>query len=229
MIEHLDVALEAWLATLDPPVEVSFDRPEDVAARGNSKRPVLSLALTAVREQSDKRDNQVSDVRSGDGRVVARQKATRFFEIDYLCSVAGPARDAHRALGDLVQLLVDHEAIPAAHVPEELAALGYPLDVQLVAPASSVAAVTLRVVLPVMPTADREIGPPTTSLHLDMAPPPVVRQPGMAAAATGPGPDRVEVPIEERKWTTVRRRELIGRQQQPEPAAPAKPSRGKAR
>jgi hypothetical protein len=228
MIEHLDAALEAWLSTLDPPVDVSFDRPDDAGARSGSKRPVLSLVLTSVREQSDKRDNQVNDVRSA-GRVVARQRATRFFELDYLCSVAGSARDAHRALGDLVQLLVDHEAIPTTHVPDELAALGHPLDIQLVAPASSVAAVTLRVVLPVMPTPDREIGPPTTSLHLDMAPPPVVRRPGMAAAAAEPGPDRVEVPIEERKWTTVRRRELIGRQQQPEPAAPAKPSGGKAR
>lgn len=226
VIEHLDAALEAWLATLDPPVEVSFDRADEASARGGSKRPVLSLVLTTIREQSDKRDNQVNDVRSG-GRVVARQRATRFFELDYLCSVTGPSREAHRALGDLVQLLVDHEAIPTAHVPDELATLGYPLDVQLVAPASSVAAVTLRVVLPVMPTPDREIGPPTTSLHLDMAPPPVVRRPGTAAPAE-PGADRVEVPIEERKWTTVRRRELIGRQQEPEPAAPAKPS-GKAR
>jgi hypothetical protein len=80
-----------------------------------------------------------------------------------------------------------------------------------------VAAVTLRVVMPVVPSPDRQVGPPATSLHLDMAPPPVVRRPG-AATAPVVTPDRVEVPVEERKWTTVRRRELIGRQQQPPPA-----------
>jgi hypothetical protein len=223
MIEHLDASLEAWLSTLDPPVDVGFDRPDDAGGSAGSARrsarPLLTLVLTSIREQMNKRDNKVSDVRATDGTVVARQGATRFFELDYLCSVGGPARDAHRALGDLVQLLVDHDAIPVAHVPEELAALGYPIAVQIVAPPTSVAAVTLRVVLPVEPSADRQIGPPTTSLHLDMSPPPQVG--ANAGAPVSPNQDGApEVPIGERKWTTVRRRELIGRQQAtPEPAA----------
>lgn len=215
MIELADAALESWLATLDPPVDIGFDRPGDDTGKqesakgGKGARPVMSLVLTSVREQTDKRDNQVDDVRATDGRVIARQRSTRFFELDYLCSVAGPAREAHRALGDLVQLLVDHDVVPDAHVPEELRDLGYPLDVQLVAPAASVAAITLRLVLPVQPTPEREIGPPTTSLHLDMAPPP-----GRKRSAGEPAPATPDLPpVGERKWTTVRRRELIGRQE----------------
>lgn len=203
MIELADAALEAWLATLDPPVDVTFERLEPGGPA--SKRPVLSLVLVALREQTDKRDNHVTDVREGE-RVVARERAARFFELDYLCAVGGPARDAHRALGDVVQLVVDRDVIPAAHVPDELAALGHPIGVELVASAAGVAAaVTLRVVLPVVPTPERDIAPPATSLHLDMVPPP-----GEPSGRRSAGPE-VVVPIEERRWTTVRRRELIAR------------------
>ncbi len=213
MIELADAALDAWLSTLDPPVDVTFERTTDGSVAGKSvgKRPQLALVLTSVREQTDKRDNQVSDERDGDGRVVARRRSTRFFELDYLCSVSGPAREAHRALGDLVQLLVDGDVIPVEHVPPELAALGHPLDVLLVGSPAGTAAVTVRVVLPLEPSPEREIAPPATSLHLEMVPPPEPRRsaaPATAAAATA-GPSTV--PIDERRWTTVRRRELIGR------------------
>jgi hypothetical protein len=217
MIEHADAALEGWLSTLDPPVDIAFEKPADDAA-GRAKKPVLALVLTSVREQIDKRDNQVTDLRNDDGRVVGRQSSTRFFELDYLCSVSGPAREAHRALGDLLQLVVDHDTVPNDHVPAELRDLGYPIDVQLVSPATSVAALTLRVVLPVQPTPDRQIGPPTTSLHLEMMPPPEPRTVGLAPAA-GAKPQTPTGPVPERKWTTVRRRELIGRQQAADAAA----------
>jgi hypothetical protein len=148
MIEHADAALEAWLSTLDPPVDVSFERLTDESTAGSrgTKRPVVSLVLTNVREQIDKRDNQVTDLRSDEGRVVGRQAATRFFELDYLCTAGGPARDAHRALGDVLQLLVDHESCRRARA-RNLLALGYPIEATLVGSSSSLAALTLRVVL----------------------------------------------------------------------------------
>jgi hypothetical protein len=204
MIELADTALESWLATLDPPVDVSFERIDPGAPAG--KRPVLSLVLVALREQTDKRDNRVADVREGD-RVVARRRATRFFELDYQCSVGGPARDAHRALGDVVQLVVDCDVIPVGHVPDELAALGHAIGVELIATPAGQAAVTLRVVLPVEPTPEREIAPPATSLHLDMLPPPGDR--GSAGARQVVTAE--VVPMDERRWTTVRRREMITR------------------
>ena len=234
MIEHADAALEAWLSTLEPAVDITFERlgSDDAGSASRaSKKPVLSLVLTSVREQTNKRDTDIVDLRSDDGRVVGRQKSVRFFELDYLCTMGGPARDAHRALGDLLQLLVDHDIVPTEHVPEELAALGYPIDAMLVSPASSVAALTLRVVLPVQPTPDRDIGPPATSLQLDMAPPPLPKKFGTQKAL--PAAETPGVPLAEKKWTTVRRRELIGRQQWTaaqveeaagKPKAPKKPS-----
>jgi hypothetical protein len=213
MIEHADAALEAWLSTLDPPIDITFERAGDEASSSSraTRRPVLSLVLTSVREQLNKRDTEIADLRSDDGRVIGRQASTRFFELDYLCTVGGPARDSHRALGDLLQLLVDHDIIPVEHVPQELAALGYPIDAMVVSPPTSIAALTLRVVLPVQPTPSRDIGPPATSLHLDMSPPPVPKQWGtQKALTTGETPVG---PVPEKKWTTVRRRELINRQQ----------------
>ena len=211
MIEHADAALEAWLSTLEPAVDVTFERPDDAGAR-QSKRPVLSLVLTSVREQLDKRDNQVIDLRSEDGRVVGRQSATRFFELDYLCTVAGPPRDAHRALGDVLQLLVDHDVVPVEHVPDELSELGYPIDVHIVSPPGTVAALSLRVVLPVQPTPNRQIGPPATSLHLDMGPPPEPKSRGAALVPVAAAAPDVVGPVPERKWTTVRRRELVSKE-----------------
>jgi len=218
MIEHADAALEAWLSTLDPPVDISFERLTDDAGSGSrgTKRPVLSLVLTSVREQLTKRDNQITDLRSDEGRVVGRQAATRFFELDYQCTAGGPVREAHRALGDMLQLFVENDIVPSEYVPEELRALGYPIDTTLVSSTSSVAALTLRVVLPVLPAPQINIGPPVTSLDLDMAPPPQTRKRGAPVIATpasaATGPDQAG-PTPERKWTTVRRRELINRQQ----------------
>lgn len=209
MIELADAALEAWMATLDPPVDVTFERLDVGAPTG--KRPVLSLVLVALREQVDKRDNRVTDVRDGE-RVVARRRATRFFEIDYLCATGGPARDAHRALGDIVQLVVDCDVIPARHVPDELAALGHPIGVELVGAPAGQAAVMLRVVVPVEPAPEREIAPPATSLHLDMMPPPGDRgSVGDRQVVTAQIVTAEVVPVEERRWTTVRRREMITR------------------
>jgi hypothetical protein len=220
MIEHADAALAAWFATLDPPVDVSFERADAGAGPGaslapgestgkrggSSSRPTVYLSLSNVREQHDKRDNQIDDIRS-EGRVIGRQRATRFFELDYSCTVGGPAGDAHRALGAVLQLLVDHDVVPAAHVPEPLGELGYPIDIHLVASPLPAAALMVRLTLPVQPTPSTNVGPPTRSLHLDMAPPP-----HGAGGMLEPASDPDLPPVGERRWTTVRRRELIGSQ-----------------
>ena len=215
MIEHADAALESWLTALRPPVDVSFERLEP-GSGGKQKLPQVSLLLHGVREQNDKRDNQVRDVRDGEGRVIERQRSTRFFELDYLCTVSGDHRDAHRALGALIQMLVDHDVVPASHVPGELADLGYPIDVHLVATTgfdvarasatTTGAALVIRLVLPVRPTAEREIAPPAVELHLDMTPPPARRGATVIDVSSTPTAGDQDP---DRKWTTVRRRELI--------------------
>jgi hypothetical protein len=201
MIEHADAALAAWLATLEPRVDVAFES----STEASGKHPVATLLIRSIRERTKQRDNEVRDIRDSDGRVVERQRSTRFFDVDYLCSVAGEPLRAHRALGAIVQLLVDHEQIPSEFVPAELAELGHPIDVHLAGGGSSVgAAVVIQVVVPVRPTADRTIAPPAEELHLDLTPPPQSRQ-----TAVGPPSDAV-ADLTEKRWTRVRRRELIG-------------------
>jgi hypothetical protein len=209
MIEHADAALAAWLATLDPAIDVSFEPPGERPA----KRPVATLLIRSIRERTKQRDNEVRDVRDGGGRVVERQRSTRFFDIDYVCSVAAPEPlAAHRALGAIIQLLVDNEQVPVDFVPSELAELGHPIDVHLTPGGPSVGAgVVIQVVVPVRPTADRFIAPPAEELHLDMAPPPRPRQTAVATPLAG----RVTAPVDAvaelaaKRWTRVRRRELI--------------------
>lgn len=200
VIEHADTALESWLAALDPPIPVTFEpgSPDEPTV----SQPTVSLLLQGVREQAARRDNDVRDVRDAEGRVVERQRSTRFFELDYLCTVSGGHREAHRTLGRIVALLVDHDVIPPAHLPVELAALECPIDVQLVAPRGTIigAGVVLRVVLPVRPAAVREIAPPVTALDLGVGPPPAARRAAASRDAVRPL---------DRAWTTVRRREAI--------------------
>ena len=176
MIEHADAALEAWLSTLDPPVDVTLRAPHRRRRQRSRVRRsgrCCRSCSPACASRLNKRDNQITDLRSDDGRVVGRQAATRFFELDYLCTVGGPARDAHRALGDLLQLLVDHDVVPSSTCPRSCGALGYPIDAMLVSsdqPASRRSRCGSCSRCSRHPSVD--IGPPVTSLHLDMAPPP---------------------------------------------------------
>jgi hypothetical protein len=205
MLEHADAALESWFAQLD--VDVIFERADD-AGSTKSKRPAVSLVLHHIRERTEQRDNEVRDLRDDEGRVVGRQRSDRFFDIEYVCTVGGGHRDAHRALGAVIQLLVDAEQVPNEHVPAELAELGHPIDVSMVTsatPTASSGGIVIQLVVPVRPAAERDIGPPAEHLHLEMRPPPG------AEAREGAGPDGDESDPEplDRKWTTVRRRELI--------------------
>lgn len=207
VIHHADAALADWFGELDPKGAVTFDPPDTDSSKRST---TMSLLLAAVREQTSKRNTETSDVRDGDGRVIARQRATRYFELDYACTVTGPHPAAHELLGRVLQLMVDHEVVPIEHLPDELAELDEPVEIGLVAPGAAVgasaASLMLRLVVPVRPTAEREIAPPAVELHLDVAP-----APGRTAATTDEAATVSTTPdlLEERRWTTVRRRERI--------------------
>jgi hypothetical protein len=210
MIELVDAALAGWLSTIEPSPEVTFERRLPMGdGDGDGADVRLVLVLGRVAEQVDKRDNRVDEVRGDDGAVVARQRPARYFELDYWCAVTGSATAAHQVLGELVRRLVDHDVVPRDFLPGPLADLGMPIDVELVTPANSAAALAIRVVLPVRPAPDREVSAPATILHLDMSPPPGTTGERATSDADPAGPE--PMPMEERRWTTVRRRELIGR------------------
>lgn len=211
VIEHADRALAEWLSTIEPLGDVTFDAAVQVSEKRTDERTVASLQIRSIRERTKQRDNEVRDVRDHDGRVVERQRSTRFFDVDYLCSVTGEPLAAHRALGALIQLLVDHDRIPNEFVPTELADLGYPIDVHLGGGGSSGAAVVIQVVVPVRPTADREIAPPAEELQLDLMPPPQRRGTALAIPRN-PSAAHAVAELEAKRWTRVRRREMIAEQ-----------------
>ncbi len=225
MIEHADNALEQWLRATAGVTTVEFGDtatsdtassdtatsgagPSGDAGSAGSRRsgataPVARITLLTLAEKVDRRDREVADVRDGDGRVTARQRALRWFELDYRIAIGGDPRDAHQLLGALVQALVDDDVIAAEHLPEALGALDVPLEIELrSAPVSGRdgPGITVRLVVPVRPRADVEIAEPVHQLDLEMSPPPRRR--------AGPGTDD-EVLLADRKWTTVRRREMI--------------------
>lgn len=206
MIHHADAALEAWFDASLPKVSVTFDEPD---ADNRSRSPRLHLQLSGVREQTAKRNTEENDIRDEAGRVVARQRAIRFFDVDYRCSVSGPHPAAHEVLGALLQLVVDHEVVPVEHLPEPLREIGEPVELTLAAPPSPSASLVLRLGVPVQPTPEREIAPPAVELHLDMLPAPGRTAPAADAAEDEAAPRAASDVLDERRWTTVRRRERI--------------------
>jgi len=215
VIDQMDEAVERWLSAMLDVEHIEFVTGNEEATSAQSARKQrIEVALLAVAERSERRDIDVSDVRDDDGRVMARQRSLRFFDVDYRVSVTGQARAAHVTLGRLLRALVDVDTIAAEYLPESLGAIDVPIEVGLM-PSSSPAqqchanlggvGLDLRVLLPVRPSADSEIAPPATALHLDMSPPPDFDGAGSPHADD----DATRRFVSERSWTTVRRRESI--------------------
>jgi hypothetical protein len=207
VIDQADDALERWLCAMLDVDEVDVVAAGDVADTAPSAQRV-QVALVAVAERVERRDTEVADRRDDDGRVTARQRSLRFFDVDYRVSVTGDARAAHRTLGRLLQALVDVDTVAGDHLPESLASLGVPIEIALVTPqdrgAESGSALTIRLLVPVQPRADTEIAPPAVALHLDVSPPP-----GSGGPRHPDAEDAASRLLGERAWTTVRRREAI--------------------
>jgi hypothetical protein len=219
VIDEIDDALRAWLESVLAPtqVDVTFGSPD---GQPSQKRPLVSAALYEIVEEENARSNHVDDIRDDAGRVVARQGAARRYVLSYQVSVvASDAATEHRLLGRIVQGGVDRDFLPNDALPEAVrdAGLSVPLEVGKPRRAGApdglrigdeawrvALEVTLRV--PVLPAPVTEIAPPAEQLDLG-----VHREGGNGrgrtpmAPTTAPSPN--PVPLEDRKWTAVRRRE----------------------
>ena len=217
VIDEIDSALEAWLKSVLKPtqVEISFRAPSE---QQNQRRPLVSVALYDIAEDESARNNHIEDIRDDNGRVIARQAAPRRFVLSYQLSVVGAdAAVEHQLLGRILKGSVDTDSLPADELPEDLRALGLsvPLQVAKPRPSSGLAPNALRVgeegwrttldltlVVPVIPAPVTEIAPPAEILDLGVS-----RERGNGAPpATRPDESRGAA-LENRKWTSVRRRE----------------------
>ncbi len=217
VIEHAEAALISWLSDrLDvKDADVGSTRPDGDSQSGGARaKAELRLWYLGIAERNEGRTDDPVDVRDATGRVVERQRATRLFEVDYWCALSGGSTATHRALGQLVQTLVDEDVVPGEHVPGELADLGVPLEIRMSdspRPApdhlASVLGVSVQIVVPFRPTAERLIASPVTDLHLDVGPPP---EPVDWNAAVG-NESTDDVSSEPKVWKSVRRTEAIAR------------------
>jgi hypothetical protein len=223
VIDEIDSALRAWLtsALAPTPVEVSFRAPGE---QQNPKRPLVSVVLYDIVEEATARSNHVEDIRDGTGRVIARQSAPRRFVLSYQISVVvADAAIEHQLLGRIIKGGIDSDSLPADELPEALRAAGlsvplqiakprseggHPVDALRVGDAGWRTTLDLTLVVPFLPEPITEIAPPAEILDLGVS-----REPGnngrptAGAAAASPAEDDARPALENRKWTSVRRRE----------------------
>jgi hypothetical protein len=215
VIDEIDGALLSWLTSVVAPaqIDVSFRVP---AEQANQKRPMVCAALYDIVEEESVRSNHIEDIRNEAGRVVARQGAPRRFVLSYQLSVVtADATTEHQLLGRILRGGVDREFLPNDALPRDLqeAGLSVPLEVAKARRAGApegmrigdegwrtTLELTLRV--PVLPEPFTEIAPPAEKLDLGVS-----RDGGNGANAAAPVDDPNRVPLENRKWTSVRRRE----------------------
>ncbi len=220
VIDHADEALERWLSTvldIDAVTFVAAHTDGSSTDGSSTSASSVEISLLAVSERRERRDTEVRDVRDDEGRVTARQRSLRYFDVDYRVAVTGDARAAHATLGRLLQALVDVDTIAEEHLPELLRDTNVPIEIGLLptgvpdggATGRSGVGLDLRMLLPVRPSADGDIAAPAVALHLDVSPPPDVA----GAARSGADRDTARQLLGERSWTTVRRREEITRRE----------------
>jgi hypothetical protein len=130
VIELVDTALESFLrreaALPAHEVDISFDPPDKTFA-GSVNRPTLNVYMWDVRRNGSYTSTGLVERRDGEGRLERRASAP-YVDLRYFVSAwAADRRDEHRLLGQVLQCLLVHAALPAADMPaamSELATIG---------------------------------------------------------------------------------------------------------
>ena len=217
MIDEIDSALEAWLKSVLKPtqVDITFRVPTE---QQNQKRPLVSAALYDIVEEPSARSNHIEDIRDDTGRVVARQSAPRRFVLSYqICVVVSDAATEHQLLGRILKGAVDTDSLPADELPEDLRAAGLSVPLQVAKPRTADGqtpdpirvgepgwrtTLDLTLVVPVVPAPVTEIAPPAEILDLGVS-----REGGNGKPPASAPDENHTAALENRKWTSVRRRE----------------------
>ncbi|MEV7568983.1 DUF4255 domain-containing protein [Streptomyces tanashiensis] len=133
MIHEIDEALRRLLA---PAVtgDVAFDAPtRDWAARRNA--PTLNAYLYDIREDVARRERGTRAERDADGIVTRRRQPPRWFRLSYLVTAwTSRPEDEHRLLSGALALLLPHEALSGAAVPESVRSIATSLPLSVAVP-----------------------------------------------------------------------------------------------
>lgn len=219
MLRDADLSLANWFEAMLPSgTGVRFDTPRadwQQQGRGSPGAGFLSVFLCEVtRDGRDLPPSGWSELRNGDGRLVGRQAAPRYYRLAYLvtawaAAVGGDhdtsrqAIEEHELLGLLVDACTNTDTLEEDHLTGTLAEAGLPSFVRCAGQDAGPSAaqglwsgfgiaprahLVLELVAPVVPAPVTDLAPPAREIVLDADQLPGPGPSGDAVAAIGPGP-----------------------------------------
>ena len=217
MLRDADLSLANWFERMLPSgTGVRFDAPRadwQQPGRGSGAAFLAAFLCEVSRDGRDLPPSGWSELRDGDGRLVGRQAAPRYYRLAYLvtawAAAAGadhdPSRrtiEEHELLGRLVDACTNTDSLGDDDLTGTLAEAGLPTFVRcaVYGPGGSAtqglwsgfgiaprAHLVLEVVAPVLPAPETDLAPPARELVLNAEQLPGPGPSGEAAAAIGPG------------------------------------------
>jgi hypothetical protein len=127
MIQEVDESLRALVkreALNGSKADVAFDAPtRDWATRRNA--PTVDLYLYDIREDLERRETFLQDIRGDNGYIVARRPPPRRFKLSYLVTAwTQRPEDEHRLLSSLLSCFLSHQRMPSDLLVGSLKELG---------------------------------------------------------------------------------------------------------
>jgi hypothetical protein len=240
MLRDADLSLANWLRSVLPPgTGVRFDAPQAGWEDAGTGTPFVSLFLGDIR-----RDGQElpasgwSEVRDGDGRLVGRQPAARYYRVSYTVTAwadlvaAQPDRsqralEEHALLGLLIDACSSADTLADDLLTGALAEAGLPSFVRCAGDEPGLptqglwsglgiaprAHLVLHLIAPVVPPMVTDLAPPAREFVLGASQPAAPGRPDRAAPARGTAATGTAPTVRRWERTTVAERS-------PRPARP---------
>ena len=183
MIQEVDESLRALVkreALNGSKAEVAFEAPtKEWSARRNA--PTVDLYLYDIREDLERRDMQLREVRGADGFVKNRQPPPRRFKLSYLVTAwTQRPEDEHRLLSTLLACFLSHQKMPPDLLTGSLAELGETVYMNIALPPPqdrSISDVWSALGGELKPSLDLVINAPVPVNFIQKAGPPVLEEP----------------------------------------------------
>ena len=203
MIQEVDESLRALVKreALDgSKAEVAFDAPtKEWSSRRNT--PTVDLYLYDIREDLERRETWMQDVRGDDGFVKSRRPPPRRFKLSYLVTAwTQRPEDEHRLLSSLLGCFISHQAMPEDLLVGSLAASGETVLISIALPPPqdrSISDVWSALGGELKPSLDLVINAPVPVNFSLPAGPPVLEEPKFTFVRPESGGD--ETPAEARR------------------------------
>ena len=217
MIHDVDESLRALLkreAINGSGVEIEFEAPtKDWAARRNS--PTVDIYLYDIREDVERRDIYLTEIRDPNGFITARQPAPRKFRLSYLVTAwTQRAEDEHRLLSALLTCFIAHETLPDDTLAGVLRETRLPCALTIALPPPqdrSLSDVWSALGGELKPSLDLGVTVPFAVKRIKAAAPPVTAEPLLAMRREDDARKLVDVLPEEQR----RRAHRVGRRSLP--------------